>query len=176
VDREDPARVDLAEPLELAGRLAGQGAPCLNVSVGNPYFDPWHNRPADRHARGVPVPEEHPLRGVHRMIWIARRMQTAHPDLAIIGSGYTYLRHFMPWFAAGAMREGGAGLIGLGRQAFAYPDFARDVLGGDGMDPGKCCIACSRCTELMRDGKPTGCVVRDRRVYGPLYREGRDAP
>jgi hypothetical protein len=41
------------------------------------------------------------------------------------------------------------------------------------MDRKKCCIACSKCTEIMRDGGKTGCVVKDAEVYGPIYREGR---
>jgi len=91
----------------------------------------------------------------------------------VIGTGYSYLRHLMPPVAAGVLRAGWASMIGLGRQALAYPDFARDVLRDGSMDPGKVCIACSRCTQLMRDGMPAGCVVRDREVYAPLYRQGR---
>jgi NADPH-dependent glutamate synthase beta subunit-like oxidoreductase len=41
------------------------------------------------------------------------------------------------------------------------------------MDPLKCCVACSACTQIMRDGGRTGCVVRDHEMYGPEYREAR---
>jgi hypothetical protein len=61
-------------------------------------------------------------------------------------------------------------LAGFGRQAFAYPDFARDILQAGGMQRGKCCITCGKCTEIMRDGGTTGCVIRDSAVYGPIYR------
>jgi 2,4-dienoyl-CoA reductase-like NADH-dependent reductase (Old Yellow Enzyme family) len=71
------------------------------------------------------------------------------------------------------VRQGDADLVGLGRGAFAYPDFARDLLREGALDPKKCCITCSRCTQIMRDGGQTGCVVIDREVYGPIYRAGR---
>jgi len=38
------------------------------------------------------------------------------------------------------------------------------------------CIACSRCTQIMRDHGRAGCAVFDREVYGPIYeacRQGR---
>ena len=66
-----------------------------------------------------------------------------------------------------------ADIVGLGRGAFAYPDFARDLTVKGALDPKKCCITCSRCTQIMRDGGRTGCVVFDREVYGPIYKAGR---
>ena len=173
VDRADPARADLAEPLRLAAVLEEQGAPCLNVTVGNPYFHPHYNRPSDGGAAGEKPPGEHPLVGVDRMVHVGRRLQEARPSLGVIGTGFSYLRQFMPAFAAGAVRAGWAAMIGLGRMALAYPDFARDLLQKGALDADKVCVACSRCTQLMRDGMAAGCVVRDREVYGPLYREGR---
>jgi glutamate synthase (NADPH/NADH) small chain len=37
----------------------------------------------------------------------------------------------------------------------------------------KVCVGCSACTQIMRDGGRTGCVVRDNDVYGPIFRHGR---
>jgi 2,4-dienoyl-CoA reductase-like NADH-dependent reductase (Old Yellow Enzyme family) len=173
VGRDDPAVVDLTEPLRLAAILEEQGAPCLNITVGNPYYHPHFNRPFDAGAAGERAPDEHPLVGVGRMVQVARRLQEARPGMAVVGTGYSYLRQFMPAFAAGVVGAGWAAMVGLGRLALAYPDFARDVLQRGALDPDKVCIACSRCTQLMRDGMAAGCVVRDRDVYGPLYREGR---
>ena len=51
----------------------------------------------------------------------------------------------------------------------SYPTFARDILLRGGMEPGKCCIACGKCTELMRAGSTAGCVIRDE-AYLPIYR------
>jgi glutamate synthase (NADPH/NADH) small chain len=41
------------------------------------------------------------------------------------------------------------------------------------MFPDKVCVGCSACTQIMRDGGTTGCVVRDNKVYGPIYEHGR---
>ena len=61
-------------------------------------------------------------------------------------------------------------MVGYGRQGFAYPEFANAILKEGALDPKKVCIACSKCTELMRGGNVTGCVVRDG-MYTKLYQE-----
>jgi 2,4-dienoyl-CoA reductase (NADPH2) len=33
------------------------------------------------------------------------------------------------------------------------------------LDPQKVCICCSGCTQLMKRGRPAGCVMRDKDVY-----------
>ena len=165
VDPADPSMPDLREPAALAAALAPD-VPILNVSIGNPYFNPHLGRPFDRPARGTPLPEEHPLESIVRFQRITRAVQLAAPRVPVIASGYAWLRHLVPYAAAAAIRSGGAAFIGQGRGAFAYPDSPRDVLRTGRMDEAKCCIACSACTDLMRRGEMTGCVVRDREVYG----------
>lgn len=172
VSRESQKIPDLSEPLRLVRLLAERGLRMINVSAGNPYFTPHINRPFDVPIVGGKVVEEHPLEGVARIIDQARQVQELLPDRVIIGSGYSWLRQFLGHVAAAALRRRWATMIGLGRGAFAYPDFARDLLKG-ALDPKKCCITCSRCTQIMRDHGPTGCVIRDREVYGPIYAEGR---
>ena len=76
--------------------------------------------------------------------------------------------------AAATILCGDADLVGLGRGAFAYPDFARDLVHGV-LDPKKCCITCSRCTQIMRAGGCSGCAVFDREVYVPILKAGRQA-
>ena len=39
------------------------------------------------------------------------------------------------------------------------------------MDLKKTCITCGKCGDLIRGGKPTGCVIRDTEVYLPFYKE-----
>lgn len=173
VSRDDLRVPDLTEPLELVRQLRAGGLPLLNVTLGNPYYHPHYNRPFDFPIRNGSVPEEHPLEGVARMIQAARRVQEAHPELPVIGTGYTWLRQFMPAVAAGVLARGWASLIGQGRGAFAYPDSVRDLLEKGALDPAKCCVSCSACTQIMRDGGRTGCVVRDSAVYGPEYRLAR---
>ncbi|MBN1811566.1 MAG: FAD-dependent oxidoreductase [Anaerolineae bacterium] len=173
VDKEDYRIPDLAEPIELVRELVEMGVPILNVTIGNPYFNPHFGRPYDFPIKGFSVPDEHPLTGLDRFMAITRQIQEPFPGLPVIGSGYTWLRQLMPHVAAGAINSGGATILGIGRGAFAYPDTPRDVIETGRMDPAKCCVTCSACTQIMRDGGKTGCVVRDSEIYGPQYRLAR---
>jgi len=173
VDREDPSKPDLTEPIELVRFLKEQGAPLVNITVGNPYYNPHVNRPFDLPTVGAPVPAEHPLYGVARFVRIVRGIQEAFPGWPVIGAGYTWLRQFFPYVAAAAIRRGWVSLVGLGRMAFAYPEFPRELAERGRLDPLKVCVACSACTQIMRDGGRTGCVPRDAAIYEPIYKEGR---
>ena len=63
-------------------------------------------------------------------------------------------------------------VAGFGRTVFAYPDFANDIINTGKMNKDKCCICCSKCTEIMRTkGGTPGCVIRDRDVYMPIYKK-----
>jgi 2,4-dienoyl-CoA reductase-like NADH-dependent reductase (Old Yellow Enzyme family) len=164
---------DLAEPLRLIGLLAELGLSCVSVTAGNPYFNPFINRPADR--AGNNQPPEHPLCSVVRLADMTRQVQQAFPKLCVLGAGLTWLRQFFPQAAAGLVADGWASLAGLGRQAFAYPDFARDTLSGGGFDPARVCLTCGACSQIMRDGGMAGCPIRDAEVYKPIYEAGRKA-
>lgn len=173
VDKANADKPDLSEPILLAKALMEQGAACLNMTAGNPYVAPHVNRPHDLSVVGSKPADEHPLLGVYRLIEVARQLQVAHPKLVLIGSGYTYLREFLPWFAAGLVKQRWISMVGLGRLAFAYPDFAKDILTTGKLRSTKVCLTCSKCTQIMRDNGKTGCVLRDSKVYGQIYREGR---
>jgi 2,4-dienoyl-CoA reductase-like NADH-dependent reductase (Old Yellow Enzyme family) len=173
VDAHDPQVPDLTEPVRFVRGLYERGMRLINITAGNPYFTPHINRPYDVPVLGGSPPDEHPLYGVARIIDVARQIKRAVPEMAVVASGYSWLRQFLGHAAAATVRSGDADLVGLGRGAFAYPDFARDLVVGGALDPKKCCITCSRCTQIMRDGGCTGCVILDRDVYGPIYRAGR---
>ena len=64
--------------------------------------------------------------------------------------------------------EGICALVGFGRMWLAYPTFYRDWTEGK-FTPKKCCVACSKCTELMRAGQVSGCAVFHE-YYRDLYR------
>jgi hypothetical protein len=64
-----------------------------------------------------------------------------------------------------------ASFAGLGRGMFAYPDAPADLMTHGKLEQTKCCISCSRCTELMRFGSTAGCAVRDHPLYSGLHRE-----
>ena len=158
--------IDLTEPLELVRILHREmGIKLLDVTIGNPYFNPHVNRPYDG---GPYVPQEHPLEGVARMAHCVAEIQRANPALKVISSGLSYLRQFSANLAAGELETGVCSIAGFGREAFAYPQFPNDIFTKGAMEPNKCCIACGKCTELMRAGSTAGCVIRDE-VYLPIY-------
>jgi 2,4-dienoyl-CoA reductase-like NADH-dependent reductase (Old Yellow Enzyme family) len=147
----------------------------INVTIANPYYNPHLGRPYNEPVIGGYEPPEHPLIGVERMIRLTGEMQRAFPQMALVATGYSWLRHLMPYVGAAVLKKGMAGIIGAGRLSLAYPDYAGDILFKGKLDPDKVCIACSACTQIMRDGGTTGCVVRDNKVYGPIYKKGRSS-
>ncbi len=165
VDRADVTRADLTEPLELLRALHAGGCPLANISIGVPYWQPHIGRPFDRPVAGAPPSPEHPLVGVVRLIQMVGDLQRAVPELPLVGTGYSWLRHHFPNVGAGAVTAGMATLIGVGRMAFAYPDFTRDLQSHGKLEFLKSCCACSGCTQLLRAGDEAGCVVRDQEIY-----------
>jgi len=156
---------NLEEPLRLVDVLHTQlGMPMINATMGNPYANPHVNRPFDK---GFYEPPEPPLAGIARMYRITGQVQRAFPTLTVMASAPTYLRQFGANLAAGAVDQCYCKLVGFGRQAFAYPDFSIDCLNGQ-MNPGKCCVACGKCSELMRAGSTAGCVIKDE-AYREIY-------
>jgi len=169
----DAPAADLDEPVRLIGDLRRARLAAVSVTAGNPYRFSHVNRPADFAAAGEPEAPEHPLEGVSRLLGLTREVQRAHPELTVVGTGYTWLRQYFPPAASAAVAAGDVTVAGLGRGALAYPDFAADLRRTGRLDPQKVCISCGSCTQIMRDGGRTGCVVRDAAVYGPIYRAGR---
>ena len=167
VAESKPIIPDFTETKKLLEILMSKGLSLVNMTMGSPYFNPHVNRPYNK---GAYEPPEHPLVGLERLIHAARDIQTAFPDLAVIGTGYSYLRELAPYVAAGALRDKAATMIGFGRMAFAYDTFAKDMIEGK-VDPHKVCIACSKCAELKKRSLHTGCPIRDQEIYLPLYRE-----
>lgn len=166
---EEGIEPDMSEPIELIRRFYNEyGMRIIDFTIGNPYSNPHINRPFDI---GAYEPPEHPLEGVSRACRVISEIKKAIPEMTVVSSEYSYLRHFSPYQAAGMISEGHADLAGYGRMSFAYPTFARDILKNGEMDAKKCCITCSKCTELMRAGSVTGCVIKDTEEYLPLYKE-----
>ena len=143
------------------------GFDLLDITIGNPYVNPHVNRPFNHGPYESP---EAPLVGVERMMQCVGEIQKENPDMTIMGSGFSYMGQECENVAAGAVVEGVCKIAGFGRQAFAYPDFAKDIL-NNGTQKEKCCIACGKCSELMRAGTVAGCVIRDAEVYMPYYKE-----
>jgi len=162
---------DLSEPNRLIELLIEAGCVLLNVTVGVPYVVPHVARPFDRPTRGGNTPPEHPIEGVCRFINLNAEVQQSFPELPTVATGYSWLRQYWPMVASVAVKEKTASFVGVGRSAFAYPDAPRDLIKTGKLDPHKVCISCSRCTELIRNLLPGGCVVRDRDIYRDVYRK-----
>jgi len=163
VNEEGGPGPDLSEPLRLIGILKEKfGIELINITAGNPYVNPHVTRPFDK---GLYVPEEHPFEGVARITGFAGEVQKKYPDIAVACSGLSYLRGFSDKLAAGMLESGAAEFAGFGRLALAYPDFPADIFADGRLDSGKVCLTCGLCSRLLRAGKSSGCVVRDREVY-----------
>ncbi len=176
VSQTDHHLPDLAEPAWLVDQLYQAGVALICITGGNPYYNPHVNRPYDT---GPYKPAQHQLYHALKLYQACRDLkagQKALPGqapLRFMLSGLSWLRQFGGQAAAGLLKEGWTDLAGFGRQAFAYPDFARDLLEKGQLDSRKSCIACGKCSEIMRDGGKSGCVIQDKAVYLPLYQAGR---
>lgn len=176
VDKQDCWKPDLAEPLALVRLLVENGINLLSNSAGNPYYRfPQVTRPFDTPTIGGKIPDEHPLESVARLFELTRQIQKTAGSVPVVGNGYSWLRQFLPNAGAANILDGSCTMMGIGRQAFAYPDAPRDILSKGKMDAKKSCIACSKCTQIMRDHGRTGCVIRDSKVYLPLFKAARDS-
>lgn len=169
VNKNDKLKPDMTEPIALTKMLHEKyGIQMLNFTIGNPYNNPHVNRPYDA---GAYEPMEHPFEGLSRMCHCIGEVKKHCKEMVIISSGNTYLRQFSVNMAAGMIEQQKADIVGYGRMAFAYPEFAKDILTTGKLQSNKVCLSCSKCTQLMRAQTVTGCVIRDNETYMPIYKE-----
>ena len=160
---------NLEEPIRLIRELhEDYQMPMVNLTMGNPYVSIHVTRPYDM---GKYIPDEHPLYGIARMIHGIGEVKKAVPQMAISASAPTYLRQYSDLYAAGAIEEGLCDQMLFGRLSFANPDFPNQIRDTGRIDPKKVCVTCGKCGDLIRAGKPTGCVVRNPENYLKYYRE-----
>jgi 2,4-dienoyl-CoA reductase (NADPH2) len=165
---------DLSEPAELIGDLGKLGVEILSLAVGNPYYNPHMERPYDKPLVGGSLPSEHPMESIARLVSLFRAVRTISPrHMVLVGTGFSWLRQYLGNVGAALVQEGAIDLLGVGRTAIAAPWFARELIYGKALPAGDMCTACSSCSQLMRDGKPSGCIVRDSAIYAPFYRSAR---
>lgn len=163
------AQPDMEEPVRLVGALHKEyGLPMVNLTMGNPYVNTHVTRPFDS---GKYVPKEHPLYGIARIINGIGQVKKALPDLFISASGPSWLRQYSDLYAAGAVEEGLCDNMLFGRMSLADPAFPKQIREKGRIEEQKTCIACGKCGDLIRAGKPAGCIIRDGEVYLKYYRE-----
>ena len=166
---QEGLKPDYTEPIRLARDLADNGLSLLDITMGNPYVNPHVNRPF---VKGAYVADEAPSDGVVRMLTGTREItRSLEGRMPVICSGITFLGALAPQVTAACIEDGWFDMAGWGRQTLAYPDLAADILQNGKLESEKLCLACSKCTEVMRAGSTPGCVIRDAEVYLPLYRE-----
>lgn len=173
VSTSDYRKPDLAEPARLAQVLHAAGVALLNVTAASPNLRAPAPGRALKPLTDADLPDEHPLTTLDRQLHIARAMREASPGLAVIGSGFSWLRAFVPQVAATAIAGGAIDFAGLGRGALAYPDAPNHVFTHGKMEPTAACMVCFACSALRAGGDPVGCVIRDSASYGGVYRHMR---
>ena len=154
--------LDFTEPDKLIEALVNTGIDILNVTVGNPYYNPHVNRP---YRKGAYIPPESAETGLLRFKTIEAHIKKKFPTLTIVGSGMSYYRENLFSESERLLSEGICDLVGYGRLWLAYPQFYNDYRNGR-FEVKKCCVTCSKCTELMRGGCYSGCAV-----FNPYYRD-----
>ncbi len=160
---------DPTEPVMLIRELSSLGVELLDITMGNPYFNPHVNRPF---ASGGYDIDEHPLEGVARMLHGIAALKQSVPEMKLIASALTYLGVAAPHVASAFINNCDFDLAGFGRMTFAYPDFAADIIKNGALEKNKICLCCSKCTHIMRTpGGTPGCVIRDRDPYAELYKQ-----
>ncbi|HUP02830.1 MAG TPA: hypothetical protein VMU19_02495 [Bryobacteraceae bacterium] len=181
VDANDPLREDLTEVKQAVAWFRSAGVDLLSVSLGVPYFNPHVTRPFEKPDEGNYEQPEHPLLGVDRHFRVTAELQRAFPDLPVLGAGYSWLQRFAPNAGAANLKAGAARFFGMGRNALAYPDFAKDLLECGALDEARVCKTLTFCTYLMRQRNhplgqfPTGCPPFDKEAYGQVVKAAREA-
>lgn len=157
------------EPIALVNKLYHtSGIHMVNLTMGNPYVSIHVTRPFDI---GKYVPTEHPLVGEARMINGIGAVKKAVPEMKILASAPSYLRQFSDLFSAGAVEEGLCDGMLFGRMSFANPAFPNQIIKTGRIDASRVCLTCGKCGNLIRAKKPTGCVIRNPKMYLGYYKE-----
>ncbi len=164
-DKNDSEKPDLTESLRLVGELEPY-IDLLNITVGSPYYNSDVSRP---YRPGVDVPPTNALRAEVRMFEAAKAIHRAYPELPCVNTGISGLCEKSPYAAAGMIEEDYTTFVGFGRMSFAYPGMAADILNGC-FDDKKCCVACSGCSTLKKNGLLSGCIIRNK-MYKDIFRE-----
>ena len=158
--------IDLTEPHQFFDLLEQLGIELVCTTVGSPYSNPHIQRPAAFPPSDGYLPPEDPLVGVARQIAATAEMKRRHPQLIVVGSGYSYLQDWLAHVGQAVVREGQADSIGLGRMVLSYPDLPADVLAGRDLRRKKVCRTFSDCTTAPRKGLVSGCYPLD-----PFYKD-----
>ncbi|HTF17450.1 MAG TPA: hypothetical protein VK658_05220 [Chryseolinea sp.] len=153
--------IDYQEPFKFLELLRSLNIELLCTTAGSPYYNPHIQRPALFPPSDGYQPPEDPLVGVARQLEATSVIKKAFPDLAVVGSAYSYLQEWLPYVGQRVLREGGADFIGLGRMVLSYPEMPDDILSHRPLKRDKLCRTFSDCTTAPRNGMLSGCFPLD---------------
>lgn len=157
--------IDLDEPSKFVSLLSDLEIDLLCTTCGSPYYNPHIQRPAIFPPSDGYQPPEDPLVGVYRQIAATAELKKQHPNMIVVGTGYSYLQEWLPNVGQAAVRQGMADSVGLGRMVLSYPELPADILNGNPMARKKICRTFSDCTTAPRNGMVSGCFPLD-----PFYK------
>ncbi len=162
--------IDLSETHQFLNLLEALDIRLVCLTAGSPYYNPHIQRPALFPPSDGYQPPEDPLCGVARQIAAVAELKRVHPNLFLIGSGYSYLQDWLPNVAQHVIRTGMADSVGLGRMILSYPEMPADILAGRTLQRKQICRTFSDCTTAPRNGMISGCYPLD-----PFYKSSPEA-
>jgi NADPH2 dehydrogenase len=165
---ESDAQIDAAldDARAVLRMLDGLGIRWISATAGSPYYNPHVQRPALFPPLDGYEPPEDPLRGVWRQIQATAILKREFPQMAFVGSAYSYLQEWLPHVGQHNVRNGLCDFVGLGRVALSYPDLPADLLSGAPLKRAQFCRTFSDCTTGPRLGLVSGCYPLDRFYAG----------
>ena len=147
--------------------LVKEGVQLINITTMMPRYEPYGRGMMIEHdAEG----EIRPFHGVDCLLRATREIKQAVPEGVFMCTGLSWLDVFGANVAAGGKEQGWFDIAGFGRQAFAYPGFANDILTRGKLDSKKVCMSCDCCYDFIQHYCNSGCAIRDP-FYSARYRE-----
>ena len=168
--RDEQIDAALQESRAVLTMLQARGVKWICTTAGSPYYCPHVQRPAAFPPIDGYEPPEDPLRGVARQVDATAVLKAEFPQLAFVGSAYSYLQEWLPNVAQFNVRTGLTDFVGLGRMVLSYPELPADVLRGAPLRRKAICRTFSDCTTGPRMGLVSGCYPLD-----PFYAAQEDA-
>lgn len=164
IETEGRKQADLTETIRLCKMLRDRGVRLINISASAPRERLFGPEPKD--------PKYKKYGTTCDYLMAVKLLKEQVDGVVFMCTGLSAFGDQGGFVGAGGVREGWFDIAGFGRQGFAYPEFASDLLQGGRMEAGKCCIDCGQCFKLMEPGRcRIGCIVRDRDEFMPLYRK-----
>jgi NADPH2 dehydrogenase len=156
---------NLTETYQFLRLLESLNIQLVCITAGSPYYNPHIQRPALFPPSDGYQPPEDPLAGVARQLQVTAQLKKDFPNLAIVGSAYSYLQEWLPNVGQHVLNNTMADFVGLGRMVLSYPEMPDDILKNHPLKRDKICRTFSDCTTAPRNGMISGCFPLD-----PFYK------